>query len=101
MLFAITNRVTYCKKYYYEEKDDYARKCNCSCRGFLWRICCSKLGVDPLFESNVEALSRNESGGCSYGAYEYDDEFFENTKTFIRCGDCSWVSGTSPKYTNC
>ena len=60
-----------------------------------------KLGVDPWFESNVEALSRNESGGSSYGAYEYDDEFFENTKTFIRCGDCSWASGTSPKYTNC
>lgn len=68
---------------------------------FCGSYAAAKLGVDPLFESNVEALSRNESGGCSYGAYEYDDEFFENTKTFIRCGDCSWVSGTSPKYTNC
>ncbi|MDR1582929.1 MAG: NVEALA domain-containing protein [Prevotellaceae bacterium] len=52
--------------------------------------------------ANVEALAQGEGGsGCGFAAYEYNNNWYEDTKTFRRCGDCTWVSGTSPQYTNC
>lgn len=54
--------------------------------------------------ANIEALAQ-ESGGsgnsCGYAAYEYDNDWYEDTKNFRRCGDCQWVTGTQPKYTQC
>jgi hypothetical protein len=56
--------------------------------------------------ANVEALANGETGsgggsGCGFAAYEYNNNWYEDTKTFRRCGECVWVSGTSPQYTNC
>jgi hypothetical protein len=51
--------------------------------------------------ANVEALAQESGGSCGFAAYEYDNDWYEDTKNFRRCGDCQWVSGTQPKYTNC
>lgn len=56
--------------------------------------------TDDLFSANVEALSDNE-GSCGIAAYQYDDDWYEDTVNFRRCGDCMWVRGTNPSYTNC
>jgi hypothetical protein len=60
--------------------------------------------LSDLALANVEALASGESGsgnGCGFAAYEYNNNWYEDTKTFRRCGECVWVSGTSPQYTNC
>jgi len=59
--------------------------------------------AERFMEANVEALTSGENGGgkCGYAVYEYDDDWYEDTKKFRRCGDCEWVSGSSPIYTNC
>lgn len=54
--------------------------------------------------ANIEALSENESYGygCGYAAYEWDDDWYEDTKCFTKCvRGCPEKSGTSPKYTDC
>ncbi|MDH6342885.1 hypothetical protein M2480_001460 [Parabacteroides sp. PFB2-12] len=63
----------------------------------------NKVILSELGLANVEALARNEGGGgkCGKAAYEYDNDWYEDTKDFMRCGDCEWKSGTSPQYTDC
>ena len=55
--------------------------------------------------ANVEALARNEDTGrygCGYSAYEWDDDWYEDTKNFTRCvSGCPTGSGTEPKYVLC
>jgi hypothetical protein len=53
--------------------------------------------------ANVEALAGEGSGlGCGYAAYEWDDDWYEDTKSFIKCtSGCPEGSGTSPKYIHC
>ncbi len=60
----------------------------------------SQKSSSELFETNVDALTNSESG-CGFAAYEYDNDWYEDTKNFQRCGDCHWVRGTQPSYTNC
>lgn len=36
-----------------------------------------------------------------FAAYEYDDDWYEDSKYFRRCGNCEWVKGSNPRYTNC
>lgn len=55
---------------------------------------------NDLISANVEALAQTE-GGCGFAAYQYDNDWYEDTKNFRRCGDCQWVVGTQPQYTNC
>ncbi|MDR2882310.1 MAG: NVEALA domain-containing protein [Alistipes sp.] len=60
--------------------------------------------MSDLMIKNLEALSQNEGGsggGCGFAAYQYDDDWYEDSKNFRRCGDCEWVSGTKPQYTQC
>jgi len=55
-----------------------------------------------LIMRNVEALGQTENGGgCGFAAYQYDGDWYEDTKNFQRCGDCEWVSGTKPQYREC
>ena len=54
-----------------------------------------------LLTKNIEALADGESGGCGFAAYEYDDDWYQDDKNFRRCGDCEWVRGTRPQYTDC
>ncbi len=54
--------------------------------------------------ANVEALAAGEGGGlgCGYAAYEWDNDWYEDTKNFIKCKNgCPDGSGTSPKYIDC
>lgn len=55
---------------------------------------------------NIEALSTNEGGGgsfgCPYAAYEWDNDWYEDTKNFMVCrSGCPIEQGTSPKYRDC
>lgn len=60
---------------------------------------------ESLLLKNIEALSQNEGGNsggqCGFAAYEYDGDWYEDSKEFRRCGDCQWVKGTQPRYTQC
>lgn len=62
-------------------------------------------GLSDLQLANAEALAENEpsSGyGCGYAAYEWDNDFWEDTKNFSKCmRGCPEKSGTSPKYIMC
>lgn len=61
--------------------------------------------LSDLAMSNVEALAGGEGSGgigCGYAAYEWDNDWYEDTKHFIKCvSGCPEGSGTSPKYRNC
>lgn len=59
--------------------------------------------LSDLALANVEALAADETGnGCGYAAYEWDNDWYEDTKNFIKCTtNCPEGSGTSPKYINC
>lgn len=50
-------------------------------------------------------LARGESGGnygCGYAAYEWDQDWYEDTKHFTKCiNGCPEGEGTSPKYVQC
>lgn len=51
---------------------------------------------------NVEALASGESLGCGRAAYEYDNDWYEDTKSFTKCqSGCPDAEGTTPKYTDC
>ena len=54
--------------------------------------------------ANVEALASGENGnyGCGRAVYEWDNDWYEDTKHFTRCMQgCPDGEGTSPKYMNC
>lgn len=54
--------------------------------------------------ANAEALTKDENPGygCGYAAYEWDNDWFEDTKHFSKCKQgCPEGSGTSPKYIYC
>ena len=61
--------------------------------------------LSDLALANVEALASGEGGsslGCGYAAYEWDNDWYEDTKHFIKCTTgCPEGSGTSPKYIHC
>ena len=59
-----------------------------------------KSDMSLLALANVEALANSEYGGnnCGRAVYEYDNDWYEDTKNFRRCGDCAWVQGTRPQY---
>ncbi len=65
----------------------------------------SEANMSDLAIANVEALANGESGGglgCHKAAYEWDNDWWEDTKTFIKCkSGCPEGKGTSPKYTDC
>ncbi|MDR0537714.1 MAG: NVEALA domain-containing protein [Tannerellaceae bacterium] len=64
----------------------------------------SKVVLSDVGLANVEALAQESggsSGGCGTAAYEYNDNWYEDSKNFRRCGDCIWVRGTQPQYTTC
>ncbi len=64
-----------------------------------------KLHLSNIALENVEALARGESGGsygCGYAAYEWDQDWYEDTKHFTKCiQGCPEGEGTSPKYKQC
>ena len=63
-----------------------------------------EIGMSELALANVEALAFGESGsfGCGRAAYEWDNDWYEDTKHFTRCMQgCPDGEGTSPKYINC
>ena len=55
-----------------------------------------------LIQLNLEALAsgeRNVTLQCGYAAYEWDDDWYEDTKKFTICKkNCPEGSGTEPKY---
>ena len=60
--------------------------------------------MSELALANVEALAFGESGsfGCGRAVYEWDNDWYEDTKHFTRCMQgCPDGEGTSPKYINC
>ena len=61
--------------------------------------------LSDLALANVEALANGESGGCfgcGNAAYEWDSDWYEDTKNFTKCrSGCPEGSGTEPKYMNC
>lgn len=59
--------------------------------------------LSDLTLANVEALARGEAGlGCGRAAYEWDDDWYEDTKHFIKCAKgCPESGGTTPKYMEC
>lgn len=64
-----------------------------------------KAGLSDLALENIEALASGETSGsygCGYAAYEWDDDWYEDTKNFTKCkSGCPEGSGTSPKYIKC
>ena len=61
----------------------------------------SKEMSEVLLE-NAEALASGESLGCGRAAYEYDNDWYEDTKHFTKCqSGCPDAEGTSPKYIDC
>ncbi len=61
-------------------------------------------GLTDLQLSNAEALTTGENTGygCGMAAYEWDNDWYEDTKNFAKCrSGCPEGSGTSPKYMNC
>lgn len=66
----------------------------------------NEVELSDLALANVEALANGESGG-SFGcgdnaAYEWDSDWYEDTKNFTKCRrGCPEGSGTQPKYMNC
>ena len=64
----------------------------------------TKVVWSELTLANVEALAFGESGsfGCGRAVYEWDNDWYEDTKHFTRCMQgCPDGEGTSPKYINC
>lgn len=59
--------------------------------------------LSDLALANVEALARGEAGfGCGRAAYEWDDDWHEDTKYFTKCAKgCPEGEGTTPKYMDC
>lgn len=61
-------------------------------------------GLNDLNLANAEALATDETSnyGCGYAAYEWDNDWYEDTKSFSKCKKgCPEGSGTSPKYISC
>ena len=62
-------------------------------------------GMSELMLMYVEALASDESSsgyGCGYAAYEWDNDWYEDTKNFTRCvSGCPPQSGTNPQYMDC
>lgn len=65
----------------------------------------NEVELSDLALANVEALANGESGGdfgCGNAAYEWDSDWYEDTKNFTKCrSGCPEGSGTDPKYMNC
>lgn len=62
------------------------------------------VNLSDLSLDNIEALASGESGnfGCGRAAYEWDDDWYEDTKHFTKCQKgCPEGEGTNPKYMNC
>lgn len=58
--------------------------------------------MSEVLLENVEALASGESLGCGRAVYEYDNDWYEDTKHFTRCQrGCPDAEGTSPKYIDC
>ena len=49
--------------------------------------------MDELFEANVEALTRNESG-----TYTCESKITTGDRNTFFCGSCDWVSGSKPTW---
>lgn len=63
-----------------------------------------ELKISDIVLVNVEALANGEGStfGCGYAAYEWDDDWYEDTKSFTKCRrGCPEGEGTSPKYMDC
>lgn len=62
-------------------------------------------GMSEFALANVEALASGESSGgygCGYAVYEWDNDWYEDSKSFTRCvSGCPTGSGTEPKYVQC
>lgn len=63
-------------------------------------------GITGVVLANIEALASSSESGKSYGcgkaAFEADDDWYEDTKTFKWCSEgCPDSEGTSPKYIDC